>query len=327
MRYVSRHTRSLAVSALVACLALAAAFRPLAAQEPGAGLGNASGPAPGNAPGNGAPNAIPAIAIPQVITLEAVAGEGGGIVFSAGPAEGRAFGLNLNGGGIQFANPGGGFGGGFGGGWVPQDDLGLLQLEQYHDDIGLIPEQKDRLAIVRRDLQEQRTKAFADIRQMEPAKIAEVAKQTETRLKEESQRRVAEILLPHQVERLKQMRVQLQMRNRGVNALAGGELANSLGLTDEQKKRLAEKQREAELELRRKVDELRKQLVKDIVQDVLTPEQRESLAKLVGADLQAKPPLPAADRAAPGTASGAAPAGPPGPGAPGRPRFGLPTAP
>jgi hypothetical protein len=178
-------------------------------------------------------------------------------------------------------------------------------MEQYHDDIGLIPEQKERLAIVRRDLQEQRAKAFADIRKMEPAKIAEVAQQTESRLKEESQRRVTEILLPHQVERLKQMRVQLQMRSRGAGALANGELANTLGLTDDQKKRLAEKQREAELELRRKVDELRKQLVKDIVQEVLTAEQRESLAKLVGGELQAKTPEPAASGSGTGTGTGA----------------------
>jgi hypothetical protein len=246
--------------------------------------------------------------VPQVITLEAVAGEGGGIVFSTGPAEGRAIGVNLNGGAIQFGGVagglGGGFGGNWGGGWVPQDDLGLLALEQYHDDLGLIPEQKDRLAIVRRDLQEQRAKAFADIRKMEPAKIAEVAQQTESRLKEESQRRVTEILLPHQVERLKQMRVQLQMRSRGAGALANGELANTLGLTDDQKKRLAEKQREAELELRRKIEELRKQLVKDIVQEVLTAEQRESLAKLVGGDLQAKSAEPAG--AGLGTGTGAA---------------------
>jgi len=258
---------------------------PIAAQE--------SGPAPGN----GNPNPAPTVVVPQVLTLEAVAGEGGGIVFSAGPMDGKALGITLNSGGIQWGGLGGGFGGGFGGGWVPQDDLGLLAMEQYHDDIGLIPEQKDRLAIVRRDMQEQRTKAFADIRKLEPAKIAEVAKQTETRLKEESQRRVTEILLPHQVERLKQMRVQLQMRSRGASALAGGELANTLGLTDDQKKRLADKQREAELELRRKVDELRKQLVKDIVQEVLTADQRESLAKLVGSELQAKSAEPAASGA------------------------------
>jgi hypothetical protein len=100
------------------------------------------------------------------------------------------------------------------------------------------------------------------------------------------------------------MRVQLQMRSRGAGALANGELANTLGLTDDQKKRLAEKQREAELELRRKIEELRKQLVKDIVQEVLTAEQRESLAKLVGGDLQAKSAEPAG--AGLGTGTGAA---------------------
>lgn len=284
-------SKSLPWTAKFAALIMVVVALSLSASRLAVAQENATQPPNGNGNANGNGISAPAFVIPQVITLEAVAGEGGGIVFSTGPAEGRAFGFNLNGGGLQFAGPGGvggGLGGGLGGGWIPQDDLGLLSLEQYHDDLGLIPEQKDRLAIVRRDLQDQRTKAFADIRKMEPAKIAEVAKQTEMRLKEESQRKVQEILLPHQVERLKQMRVQLQMRNRGAGALASGELANTLGLTDDQKKRLADKQREAELELRRKVEELRKQLVKDIVQDVLTADQRESLAKLVGSELQAK---------------------------------------
>ena len=317
MRRSTRPARSSALSAFFAATLVLVLGLDVAAQENPAGPGNFNPAAtPPTATPAGTP--APAIVVPQVITLEAVAGEGGGIVFSTGPAEGRAIGVNLNGGAIQFGGVagglGGGFGGNWGGGWVPQDDLGLLAMEQYHDDIGLIPEQKDRLAIVRRDLQEQRAKAFADIRKMEPAKIAEVAQQTESRLKEESQRRVTEILLPHQVERLKQMRVQLQMRSRGAGALANGELASTLGLTDDQKKRLAEKQREAELELRRKIEELRKQLVKDIVQEVLTAEQRESLAKLVGGELQAKTPEPAAGGLGTGTGAtrprGVAPAAP-----------------
>lgn len=318
MRRSTRPARSSALNAFFAATLALVLGLDVAAQENPAGPGNFNPAAtPPAATPAGTP--APAIVVPQVITLEAVAGEGGGIVFSATPPEGQGF-VRINSGAIQFGGAGGGFGGGlggnWGGGWVPQDDLGLLAMEQYHDDIGLIPEQKDRLAIVRRDLQEQRAKAFADIRKMEPAKIAEVAQQTESRLKEESQRRVTEILLPHQVERLKQMRVQLQMRSRGAGALANGELANTLGLTDDQKKRLAEKQREAELELRRKVEELRKQLVKDIVQEVLTAEQRESLAKLVGGELQAKSAEPAASGSGTGTGTGAA-----------RPRGVAPTAP
>lgn len=318
MRRSTRPARSSALNAFFAATLALVLGLDVAAQENPAGPGNFNPAAtPPAATPAGTP--APAIVVPQVITLEAVAGEGGGIVFSATPPEGQGF-VRINSGAIQFGGAGGGFGGGlggnWGGGWVPQDDLGLLAMEQYHDDIGLIPEQKDRLAIVRRDLQEQRAKAFADIRKMEPAKIAEVAQQTESRLKEESQRRVTEILLPHQVERLKQMRVQLQMRSRGAGALANGELANMLGLTDDQKKRLAEKQREAELELRRKVEELRKQLVKDIVQEVLTAEQRESLAKLVGGELQAKSAEPAASGSGTGTGTGAA-----------RPRGVAPTAP
>lgn len=318
MRRSTRPARSSALNAFFAATLALVLGLDVAAQENPAGPGNFNPAAtPPAATPAGTP--APAIVVPQVITLEAVAGEGGGIVFSATPPEGQGF-VRINSGAIQFGGAGGGFGGGlggnWGGGWVPQDDLGLLAMEQYHDDIGLIPEQKDRLAIVRRDLQEQRAKAFADIRKMEPAKIAEVAQQTESRLKEESQRRVTEILLPHQVERLKQMRVQLQMRSRGAGALANGELANTLGLTDDQKKRLAEKQREAELELRRKVEELRKQIVKDIVQEVLTAEQRESLAKLVGGELQAKSAEPAASGSGTGTGTGAA-----------RPRGVAPTAP
>lgn len=221
---------------------------------------------------------------PRVVALQAIGDKEGGItVISGGDAVPFPMQLSFGGGG-NFV---------IGGGpnaMMPQDDLGILGMEQFHDDLGLVPEQKERLSALRRNLQERRTKAFGDIRSLEPGKIGERVKETEKQLQEETKRQLSEILLPNQFERLKQMKVQLQMRNRGAAALVTGETAELLGLTDKQKADLAQKQREAEKQLREKIDEIRKQLVKDVIQDVLTVEQRAKLAELTGNELSGKAP-------------------------------------
>src|SRR6185503_12998486 len=104
--------------------------------------------------------------------------------------------------------------------------------------------------------------------------------------------KLAEILLPHQVDRLKQLRLQMQMRNRGVNALAAGELAEVLDLTDEQKAKLADKQKEAEKQLREKIEEIRRQLQRDVLTEVLTAQQRDKLVKMIGDEYKYKPVEP-----------------------------------
>lgn len=224
----------------------------------------------------------PPEAAPRVIALQAVGDKENGLTIVAGGEGGIGTPLTFNLGG-------GGF---MAGGWMPQDDMGILANEQFHDDLGLVPEQKQKLTTLRRTMQERRQKAYAELRTelrtLEPAKVGEVVRESEKQIQEETRKQISEILLPNQVERLKQVKVQMQMRSRGANALTQGELADLLALTDQQKTELAEKQKDAEKKLREKIEEIRKQLVKDVIRDVLNVEQRAKLTELLGAELQLK---------------------------------------
>ena len=217
--------------------------------------------------------------VQKVISLQAIGGADGNVILSTGDGAPLTFTLGGAGGG-------GGWAGGMG--FVPQDDLGILSQDQFHEDLALVPDQKERITTLRRDMQEKRSKLYGDIRKMEPGKIGTLVRDTEKQLMDETRQRLNEILLPHQVDRLRQVKTQLQMRSRGAGALASGELAETLGLTEKQRNDLAEKQREAEKQLREKIDEIRKQLVKDVIQDVLTAEQRDKLTKLIGDELRTK---------------------------------------
>ncbi len=193
------------------------------------------------------------------------------------------------------------FGGGAAGGLppVPADDLGMLSMEQFQSELELVDRQKEQIAALRQDLNERRRKAVGDVKNVEPRKVASRFRELESSLQQETKTRLAEILLPHQVDRLKQLRLQMQVRNRGLSALAGPDLADALGLSDDQKTRLAEKQAEAQKQLREKIEELRRQLQKDVIQEVLTPDQRAKLSKLTGSEFKLQPVDPPFGRSAP----------------------------
>ena len=90
------------------------------------------------------------------------------------------------------------------------------------------------------------------------------------------------VLLPHQHERLKQLRNQRQMQDMGTaGALSNSVFAKELGLTDDQKKELAELQKELEKEIQEKIKELKEDAKKRILKK-LTPEQRSKLKQLTG---------------------------------------------
>lgn len=235
------------------------------------------------------------VAPPRVVSIEAV-GDEKGLVIS-----------RVVGDGPIMAVPGM-FGGNFS--YVPEDDLGIADNEQFQQELGLVPEQREKLQGVRREMQEMRQKLFSQFRppvplpgqapaeggkanvQFDGKKFAEQMREGERKITEETKKKLSEILLPHQVERLKQIRFQIAMRNQGSKAIAGGELGDILGLTDKQKEELAEKQRKAEKELREKIEQLRRDTYKEVVDEVLTSEQREKLSKLVGPEIQVKPAEP-----------------------------------
>lgn len=218
-----------------------------------------------------------------------------GAVFVAGTGDGANLPLAISSlGGADFQIGMGGIG--VGGMSIPADDLGMLGMDQIQSELDLVDRQKEQLSALRKDINERRRTVMGDLRSIEPAKIRTQFRELETKIQEETRTKLAEILLPHQLDRLKQLKVQMQVRNRGLNALAGADLADALNLTDEQKAKLAEKQAETVKQLREKMEELRQKLQQDVLNDVLTPEQRSKLTKLTGNEFKVKPVDPPAIR-------------------------------
>ena len=121
-----------------------------------------------------------------------------------------------------------------------------------------------------RDLSdEQRRAKFGEIR----AKLEAVNADTEKQLEK--------VLLPHQLERLKQIDLQNRIQQRGASALTSGDIAKALNLTDEQRDKLEKRAAEVQQELQTQIRQLQADARKKML-DVLTPDQRTQLDKLLG---------------------------------------------
>jgi hypothetical protein len=94
--------------------------------------------------------------------------------------------------------------------------------------------------------------------------------------------RLAEILLPHQIERLKQISFQSHVKHGGLgNAFANKALAEQLGIDEEQQEALAKKAEELRKEFEEKVAKLKEEMREELI-DELTPEQRKKIKELMG---------------------------------------------
>jgi Spy/CpxP family protein refolding chaperone len=106
--------------------------------------------------------------------------------------------------------------------------------------------------------------------------------------RQDMEKKIAEILKPEQVERLKQIRLQMG----GAAALANREVVKALGLSDDQVAKLkaiqdaarAKMQDVPREERRAKMAEMRKETMDKAI-EVLTPPQREKYEKLKGAKI------------------------------------------
>ncbi len=105
-------------------------------------------------------------------------------------------------------------------------------------------------------------------REEQRAKINELMAQARKKIES----KVNDILLPHQVTRLKQLALQFAMQRPG--GVASGTVADELGITEQQREQLREKAQKLQAELQKK---LQAELVKE-----LTPAQQTKLKELMG---------------------------------------------
>lgn len=176
----------------------------------------------------------------------------------------------------------GGFGRGMGG------QIGLLMNEEVRKEIELLEDQESDLRAmgeeIRDEIREEMGDMFRGMRDLSPEEREARMEDIRARMDEvrkEAEGRMAKILLPHQVERLKQIEVQQQIQREGGAALAEGSLAEKLNLSDEQKAQMTAKAAEARKELEEKIRQARQEAQEKIL-SILTPEQRAQYDAMVG---------------------------------------------
>jgi Spy/CpxP family protein refolding chaperone len=180
-------------------------------------------------------------------------------------------------GGFQF-----GGGGGFGGA------LAILQRPDVQEELELLDDQKKQLTDLREKSTEKMRELFGNLRGGGGGEgDRDALRETFRKAAEETQADVDKILLPHQSKRLKQLEAQLRMRGGGVMGALGGDVADKLGISEEQRDKLRDKARDLDAELRKKTAEIRKQLQDQLLAS-LTEDQRKQFNELVGEPFEFK---------------------------------------
>lgn len=182
----------------------------------------------------------------------------------------------------QPGQPPGGPGRGFGGmGFGGPGGLGLLQREDVQEELELLDDQKTQIRELQEKSRERMGEVFRGFRGGDSGgDRRDELRDTFRKFNEETQAELEKILLPHQAKRLKQLEVQMRMRG-GVMGALGGDVAEQIGLTEDQTEKLRDKARELEQEMRKKLTELRKQMQDQLLAE-LGPDQREKFNELVG---------------------------------------------
>jgi len=178
-----------------------------------------------------------------------------------------------------FGGPGGPFGGGL---------LGLAMRDEVQQELQLVDEQKEKVRGIadgmRTKVQEEMRGMFDQLRDLSDedrrAKFDEIRTKFES-INADMEKQLDKVLLPHQLERLKQIDLQSKIRRNGASALTGGDIAAALNLTDEQREKLEKRSAEVQEELQTKIRELQADARKKML-DVLTPDQQAQLQKMMG---------------------------------------------
>ena len=153
-----------------------------------------------------------------------------------------------------------------------------LRTENVQKELELVDEQKEKLKQIGKKYYEQLRQAsqqdWAKFREMpaeqRKAKHAEMQKQRMKQM-EEVRKQIEKVLLPHQIDRLKQINLQTY----GASMVANPGILQQLEVTDQQKEKLG-KIRE---ELQAKIRQLQKASFEETLK-VLTPEQEKKLGEM-----------------------------------------------
>lgn len=165
-----------------------------------------------------------------------------------------------------------------------------MNMENVRKELEIVPEQKEKLEKLRGEYQTKMTEAYKslDFRSMKPNEWQTKYSEVTGTLNNEFGKKFEEILLPHQLKRIRQILLQSRLAQSGYGsaaALNDGEVASELGLSDDQREALKKKEAEVRQTIQKKTQEFQKKLseeARDELYSVLTPAQRKKLEDLQG---------------------------------------------
>jgi len=164
--------------------------------------------------------------------------------------------------------------------------LALLSDEAVKKDLGINDDQTKKLEEFQTKMRTEMGTAFQGLRNLSQEERTAKFQELQKKSAEMTAAAEKEILLPKQIERLKQISVQSRLiRSNTSDALASEELSKDLGITDAQKEALKKAQDEADAEMQAGITKLR-EAARQKVLGVLTAEQQAKLKSLTGETIQ-----------------------------------------
>ena len=162
--------------------------------------------------------------------------------------------------------------------------MGWLRSPQVKKELEIADDQAEQIEKLQAKLQSDVQKVYADIRKLpreEQQKQSSVAQEKVKKIYTDGEEQLKDILRPQQIRRLEQVSVQMRMRGSAAYGLRG-ELAERLGFTEEQQKLLNERAPEKNRELHEKFTELRAEMQRELLEEVLTDKQQKQLEEMMG---------------------------------------------
>lgn len=157
----------------------------------------------------------------------------------------------------------------------------LLSNSQVRQDLEMMDDQYEQLQQMNKDVQQ---RAGEQLRNLDFSDREKLISQIR-KIREQAENDLSSVLLPHQLDRLKQLRNQSRLRNRSlVDVLTSDPVKTELDITDDQSDDLREAERQINEELEQEIAKLRERAREKLL-STLKREQREQVKEMFGDQL------------------------------------------
>jgi hypothetical protein len=175
--------------------------------------------------------------------------------------------------------------GGLGGDFVmpAPDPWSMLNNPSVQKDLELVGDQLKQVQDLQSEFAQQMKEQIGDIKQggLSPDRFKGLPELMK-KLREQQRERMQSVLLPHQIDRLKQVAFQTHLKQAGAEgALSNEKVKEELGITDEQIERLKKRSKEIKAKLVEDMEKLKEKAQQELLME-LTADQRAKIKEMTG---------------------------------------------